>query len=150
VIREETSFDPSNAASSPNARRTRWQQLVEPAKGKIDIPFAEAALSDHYDVVDKRDQPNERTLCGHVDATRRGIPEWMWGPDFPGGSVQGKAADSTMVAAMSFYARAGHPCGADFNAKQFLAGHPNYNWQAPNLRDMRAGPWTLFRAGQRP
>jgi hypothetical protein len=150
LIREETSFDPGNPASSPNARRTRWQQLIEPAKGKIDAAFAEAALSDHYDVVDKREQANERTLCGHVDATRRGIPEWAWGPSYPGGSVQGKAADGAMAAAMSFYARAGHPCGADFNARDFLAAHPDYAWQAPKLRDMKAGPWTLFRAGQRP
>jgi hypothetical protein len=56
--------------------------------------------------------------------------------------------DSGMAASLSFYARAGHPCGADFKAKDFLAQHATYSWMAPGLRDMNAGPWTLFKAGQ--
>ena len=56
--------------------------------------------------------------------------------------------DSAMAASLSFYARAGHPCGADFHAKEFLAQYPAYVWMAPGLRDMKAGPWTLFKAGQ--
>ena len=149
VLADETTFDPKNPASSPNARRTRWEQLLEPAKGKIDASFAEKALADHYDVIDKKEQANERTLCGHVDVTVRGIPEWMWGPNYPGGAVQGKAMDSKMAGALSFYARAGHPCGADFKAKDFLAQHPAYAWMTPQLRDMDAGPWTRFQAGQK-
>ena len=150
VISEETGFDPKNTSSSPNARKTRWEQLLEGAKGKIDVAFAESALGDHYDVIERKQQANERTLCGHVDASARGTPEWIWGPNYPGGAVQGKAMDSTMAAALSFYARAGHPCGADFHAREFLAQHGEYSWQKPFLRDMNAGPWTLFRAGQRP
>jgi hypothetical protein len=54
-----------------------------------------------------------------------------------------------MAAKMSFVARAGHPCGADFLAEPFLAQHPEYNWQKPLLRDMKAGPWTVFTSGQK-
>ena len=48
---------------------------------------------------------------------------------------------------MRLVVRAGHSCGADFLAKPFLAAHPDYAWQAPYLHDMKAGPWTEFRAG---
>src|ERR1700693_3672917 len=57
-------------------------------------------------------------------------------------------ADSRMAENMSSVARAGHPCGADFHAEDFLKEHPEYSWQKPLLRDMKAGPWTKFRSGQ--
>ena len=93
--------------------------------------------------------PNERALCGHVDTSPRGVKEWAWDAYNPGGAVQGKATDSAMAAKMSFVARAGHPCGADFLAEPFLEHHPEYSWQKPLLRDMKAGPWTVFAAGQK-
>ena len=149
VIKEETTFDPNDTLSSPNARRTRWKELMKQAKGKIDVQMAEQFLSDHVDTFEKKDQPNERGLCGHVDTSSRGVKEWAWDPYNPGGAVQGKATDSTMAAKMSFVARAGHPCGADFLAEPFLEHHPEFSWQKPLLRDMKAGPWTVFASGQK-
>jgi hypothetical protein len=149
VIKEETTFDPSDTSSSPNARHARWEELMKGAKGRIDVKMAEAFLSDHVDSFEKKDQANERGLCGHVDTSARGIKEWGWDAYNPGGAVQGKAADSTMAGKMSFVARAGHPCGADFLAEPFLEHHPGYSWQKPLLRDMKAGPWTVFTAGQK-
>ncbi len=149
VIKEETTYDPNDASSSPNARHIRWEELMKQAKGKIDVQMAEAFLSDHVDSFEKKDQPNERGLCGHVDASSRGIKEWAWDAYNPGGAVQGKATDSSMAAKMSFVARAGHPCGADFLAEPFLEHHPEFSWQKPLLRDMKAGPWTTFAAGQK-
>jgi hypothetical protein len=101
------------------------------------------------DSFEKKEQPDERSLCGHVDASPRGVKEWGWNDYNPGGAVQGKAADSGMAAKMSFVARAGHPCGQDFMAADFLERHPEYSWQKPLLRDMKAGPWTVFTAGQK-
>jgi hypothetical protein len=156
LIHEETSgFDPNDASSSMNARHARWEELMKQAKGKIDVEIAEQFLSDHVDSFEKtasgveKTQPNERSLCGHVDASSRGVKEWDWSPYNPGGAVQGKAADSNMTANMSFVARAGHPCGADFVAADFLERHPEFSWQKPLLRDMKAGPWTTFQAGQK-
>jgi len=149
VIKEETTFDPHDASSSPNARHTRWEELMNQAKGKIDVTMAQQFLSDHVDTFEKKDQANERGLCGHVDTSPRGVKEWEWGAYNPGGAVQGKAADSSMAAKMSFVARAGHPCGADFLAEPFLEHHPEYSWQKPLLRDMKAGPWTVFASGQK-
>jgi hypothetical protein len=54
-----------------------------------------------------------------------------------------------MAKDMSFYARMGHPCGEDFLAAPFLKTHPEFAWQAPLLRDMKAGSWTRFQAGER-
>jgi hypothetical protein len=150
LIQEETSgFDPNNMSSSMNARHVRWEELMKEAKGKIDVGMAEQFLADHVDTFEKSDVPNERALCGHVDNSPRGAKEWGWDAYNPGGAVQGKATDSTMAANMSFVARAGHPCGADFLADDFLDHHPEYAWQKPLLKDMKAGPWTTFRAGQK-
>jgi len=156
LIREETGgFDPADASSSMNARHARWEELMKQSKGKIDVAMAERFLSDHVDSFEEaashveKAQPNERTLCGHVDASPRGVKEWGWDPFNPGGAVQGKATDSKMAASMSFVARAGHPCGADFVAADFLEHHPEFSWQKPLLRDMKAGPWTTFQAGQK-
>jgi hypothetical protein len=150
LIKEETTgFNPDDASSSPNARHARWEELMQQAKGKIDVALAEQLLADHFDSFEKKEQANERSLCGHVDTSPRGIKEWEWDPYDPAGAVQGKAADSAMAAKMSFAARAGHPCGEDFRAADFLEHHPEYAWQKPLLRDMKAGPWTVFSAGQK-
>src|ERR1700719_1758340 len=150
VIQEETSsFDPNNMSSSMNARHTRLEEVMQQAKGKNDGSMAEQWLSDHFDSFEKKEQANERALCGHVDASSRGVKEWGWDAYNPGGAVQGKATDSAMAAKMSFVARAGHPCGADFRAADFLERHPEFAWQKPLLRDMKAGPWTVFSVGQK-
>jgi phospholipase B-like protein len=149
VIAADTKFDPKNRSSSPNARRERWDALMKESKGKIDVASAQSFLSDHMDAFEGRVQANERALCGHTDTSPRGVKEWEWGPYYPGGAVQGKAMDSRMAESMSFAARMGHPCGEDFVAEPFLKAHPEFNWQASRLTDMKAGPWTVFRTGQR-
>ncbi len=156
LIREETSgFDPNDRSSSMNARHARAEELMQQAKGKIDVEIAEQFLSDHVDsfaytpLSSEKPQPDERSLCGHVDKSPQGVKEWGWNPYNPGGAVQGKATDSKMAANMSLIARAGHPCGADFSAADFLEKHPEYSWQRPLLHDMKAGPWTTFQAGQK-
>lgn len=141
-------FNPNNMESSPNARRVRWEQLLNENKGKIDVALAQQMLADHFDSTEQKSDADERTLCGHVESNARGIAIWNWGPYYPGGAVQGKATDSTMTQEMKLVARMGHPCGEDFLAKPFLAMHPEYNWQAQYLRDMKAGPWTVFQVNE--
>ena len=149
LIAEETEgFDPKNLGSSMNARHVRWEQLIQANKGSIDAEAAERFLADHEDSFDHAHGADERTLCGHIDATKRGVPEWEQGPYTPFGAVQGKVTDSELSAKMSLIGRAGHPCGEDFLAKPFLAQHPEFQWQAPILRDMKAGPWTTFTSGE--
>ena len=147
VIANDTTFDPKNPTTSPNARRARWEGLLQDNKGKIDITMAEGFLADHEDAYEKRQDANERVLCGHVDASPRGVDVWDWPAYYPGGAVTGKAMDSALATAMSFYAHVGHPCGQDFLAVRFLKAHPEFNWQQSLLRDMKAGPWTMFKTG---
>jgi hypothetical protein len=150
LIKDETEgFDPSDKSSSPDARRARWEQLMQENKGKIDVPMAEQFLADHEDAFLHENTADQRSLCGHVDASKEGVAIWDWGAYYPGGAVQGKATDSDMAAKMSFVAHAGHPCGEDFLAKPFLAAHPEYAWQSSILKDMKAGPWTVFAAGEK-
>ena len=149
VLAQDTRFDIKNRETSPNARRIRWVQLIEESKGKIDVKMAENFMADHYDSYRKKVEPDERSLCGHGELSPRGEAVWEWEPYYPGGAVQGKVMDATMAKAMSFYAHMGHPCGMDFLAAPFLKAHPEFAWEAPLLRDMKAGPWTLFKAGQR-
>ena len=150
VISQDTKFDPGNPETSPNARRKRWEQLMKESRGKIDVGTAQKFLADHEDSYLKKELADERTLCGHAEASPRGVSIWGWGPHYPGGAVQGKAMDSRMAAALSFVARRGHPCGEGFIAASFLRAHPEYAWQYPLLLDMKAGPWTEFTAGELP
>jgi len=89
--------------------------------------------------------------CGHVDAFVARREAVGLGGIQPGGAVQGKATDSKMAANMSFVARAGHPCGADFVAADFLDQHPEYAWQKPLLRRYEGGTVDEnFRRGKKP
>ena len=148
VQKKDTVWDNNDADASPNARHKRWNELMDQSKGKLDVELAEKMLSDHHDTFTGKDGPSGRTLCGHMDADPAGSKAWETPPFDPMGAVQGKVADSNMAANMTLIARAGHPCGGDFKAAPFLKAHPEYSWEAPSLRDMDAGPWTQFKAGE--
>src|SRR5271170_1741391 len=149
LIKEETEgFNPANMASSMNARHARWEGLMRENKGSIDTEKAESFLAGHEDSYTGKINPDERSLCGHLDLSPRGSPEWDEAPYNPSGAVQGKVMDSDMAAKMSFVAHAGHPCGEDFLAAPFLAAHPEFKWQESILKDMKSGPWTVFAAGE--
>jgi hypothetical protein len=150
VIKDETpGFDPDNLSLSENARRITWEKKVADAKGRIDVELAEQFLADHDDSYTGKAAASQRTLCGHGDTVKDGIPEWDWGPYYPGGAVTGKVTDSDLAANLSLIAHAGHPCGEDFLAAPFLSAHPEYSYLKPILKDMPSGPWTKFTAGEK-
>jgi hypothetical protein len=143
LIREETDFDPHDMSSSANARHVRWEQLMTENKGKIDVAAAQRFLADHYDSFENKEDPDERTLDGHIDLSPRGDGDWQ--PPFGmAGAVQNKAADASLAAEMSFSAAAGHACGLDFKAADHLRAHPEFDWQKGLQRDMNAHAWTTF------
>jgi len=151
LIRDDTrGFNPNDPESSMNARHIRAEQFVKEHYGKLDTALAEAYLSDHYDSFEHKIDAGKRSLCGHEDTSPVGEKVWGDAPHEPGGAVTGKVMDSDMAAKLSFTGRAGHPCGDDFLAAPFLAAHPEFAWQKPILRDMKAGPWTTFSAGEKP
>jgi hypothetical protein len=147
LIREETDFNPNDMSISANARHVRWEQLMAKYKGKIDVAAAQGFLADHYDTFTKKEEPDERTLDGHIDLSPRGSLPWE--PPFgTAGAVQNKAADAGMIANMSFTAAAGHACGRSFKAEEHLREHPQLDWERDLLRDMDAFPWTTFSAAK--
>lgn len=150
VIKNETDgFDPTNLASSPNARRITWEDKMAQSKGRIDVDLAEQFLASHEDSYTGKVNADSRSLCGHIDHDEKGVPEWGDPPFYPDGAVTGKVTDSELAAHMAMIGRAGHPCGEDFLAEPFLSAHPEFKYLKPILKDMKAGPWTTFRAGER-
>jgi hypothetical protein len=142
---EETDFPVNDPGISANARRRRWEQLMAENKGKIDVKLAEQFLADHVDSTSGKTEPSERTLCGHVELSPRGMGSWQT-PFGTAGAVQNKATDTPMAAKMEFTAAAGHACGMDFLAAKHLQQHPEQSWEKPELRDMKAYPWTTISA----
>lgn len=146
LAREETQFNLNDKGHSANARGIRWEQLMAEHKGKIDAAAARRFLSDHYDTYAQKEEASERTLCGHIDLSPRGLKPWA--DEFAAvGAVQAKAATAAMAKQMSLDAAQGHSCGIHFNAAKHLAKHKRYAWQKPYLRDLPSRPWTLFQAG---
>ncbi len=143
---EAKGMDYNDMSSSPNGRWARWQQLMRENYGKIDRDIAKKLLSDHYDSFEEAYNPSSRTLCGHVEYDPYGLPEWGWGPFYPGGSIDAKVTDSEWGSQMKFEAKFGHSCEIPFLAKPFLEAHPEYNWQKPYLKDFPSFPWSIFKA----
>src|SRR3989338_2864965 len=146
LIKEETTFDPKNSTSSPNARKLRWEQIVGRHKGKVNAELAKEFEGDHFDALAGKEQMNRCVICGHNDRDPIGTAEFSWPPFFPAGAVQGKITTTSLAKEMKLWARMGHPCGEDFLAKPFFELHPEFAWQGKFLRDMKGQPWTMFEA----
>ncbi len=143
LVKEETDF-PIDDPNTPNqVRHRRWDQLMGENKGQIDIEAGKRFETDHYDVITKEIDPNERTICGHIDKSSRGLKGWQ-DPFGPAGAVEAKVSDSAMAEKLEFVAGLGKPCGVEFHAAEFLKQHKEYAWQKPLLEDLKANPWTEF------
>ncbi len=149
LIKDETDYPASDPDTPDAVRHRRWDQLMAEYKGRIDVAAGKKFETDHYDVITHEIDPNERTICGHIDRSNRGLPGWQ-GPYAPAGVAEVKVADSDMAARMSFAAGMGHPCGIEFNAGKHLKEHPEYGWQVPKLQDLKANPWTTIQASVSP
>jgi hypothetical protein len=53
-----------------------------------------------------------------------------------------------MARQMSFAARWGSACGTAFDARKFLAAHPQYEWMKDILTSRPSEPWTTFAVGE--
>jgi hypothetical protein len=146
LAREEAPAYPLDDKSfGNNARHVRWLQLMKEYKGKIDVAAGQRFLADHMDTYQNKVEPNERTLCGHIDLSPRGVPDWV-PPYGAAGTVQSKVADATLAEHMSLTAALGHACGLHFKVAPHLKQHPELAWEQGILKDMNARPWTTFSA----
>jgi hypothetical protein len=142
---EETEF-PANDPNTPNqVRHRRWDQLMAENKGNIDVEIGKKFETDHYDVLTKEIDPNERTICGHIDKSSRGLKGWQ-DPYGPAGVAEAKVTDSAMAERLSFAAGMGHPCGVEFYTAEFFKKHKEFLWQKSLLQDVKAHPWTVVEA----
>ena len=147
LAREETKFDLTDKSLSPNARRIRWEQLMKENRGKIDAAAGQRFLSDHYDSYSGKVEPGERTLCGHVELSPRGMKPWQ--PEFgAAGAVQAKVTQASMSDHMTMRASMGHSCGIHFRAAEYFQKHPQFAWQKPIMSDLLSHPWTKFEAAK--
>jgi hypothetical protein len=147
LIKQETTFDVNDKTNSPNARKLRMEKLVcVNYKGKLDVENGKIIEGDTYDALNGKNAFNRCVIDGHIDEDPKGCPEWSEGPYFPMGAVQGKVTNADLASKMQLWAHMGHPGGSDFLAAPFFKKHPEYNYQAKYLRDMKAYPWTLFAA----
>ena len=110
LIKEETDFDPNDKSKSENARHIRWLDLMEQNKGKIDVAAGQRFLADHFDTFEGKVDASERSLCGHIEISPRGMGTWQ-APYAPAGAVQNKVTDAAGAEKMSMTAALGHACG---------------------------------------
>ena len=107
-------------------------------------------MPDHEDSYAHANAPNRNTICGHIESDERGNPEWENGPYYPGGTFDGKVTDSKLAADGAFWAHWGKPCDTPFTSTTFLAQHPEYAWQKPELLDIVPYPWTFISTSTNP
>jgi hypothetical protein len=115
-------------------------------KGKLTDSAGKVIEGDTFDALNNKNALDRCVIDGHVENDPKGVPEWSEGPYFPMGAVQGKVTTTALAQNMQLWAHMGHPGGADFLAAPFLKKHPEYGYQGKYLRDMKAYPWTLFKA----
>jgi len=145
LVKEETDFDVNDKSKSENARHARWLTLMDQYKGKIDVAAGQKFLSDHFDTYEGKVDASERTLCGHIEASPRGMGTWQ-APYAPAGAVQNKVTDAAGAEKLSLTAALGHACGVSYKSSEHLTKHPEFAWMKEILRDMPARGWTRFTA----
>ena len=145
LVKEETDFDVNDKSRSENARHARWLTLMEQNRGKIDLAAGQKFLADHFDTYQGKVEASERTLCGHIELSPRGMGTWQ-APYAPAGAVQNKVTDAAGAEKMSLTAYLGHACGISYRSSEHMAKHPEFAWMKEILHDMPARGWARFTA----
>ncbi|MCX6570521.1 MAG: C45 family autoproteolytic acyltransferase/hydrolase [Candidatus Aminicenantes bacterium] len=152
LMRQETDSDFDNIKHSDIARRVRWLDLFDKWMGKIDVERGKLMLGDHYDVYAGRENPGDRTICGHwelaPDPAGNSSDTWAK-PFYPAGALDGKVVDARMAEQMTFWAKWGSSCDIPFDAPKFLQEHRQYDYLNGYLKSRPTQPWTVFKSGSK-
>jgi len=154
-VRSETTYDWTIPWTTGYCRNQRWNELkayYTANPSLIDCSVGMSFLSDHKDLWTNTFEASSRTLCGHGEAETNVPPQ---AKPRPSGAYDGKVTCSDLVLnEMGMWGRWGHPCGTPFIAEDFLALHPEYEWQLPYLHDIPDEgipvPWTYFTEDMTP
>ena len=146
-VRDETNLDYNSTSTTCAARQSRLQELVN---ARLSVERGKTLLADHYDSSSKSDVPGRNSVCGHIENDARGVPEWEYGPYYPGGCFDCKVTSTELARKGSFWAHWGRPCDTPFEAEAFLQKHPEYSWQKPRLVNVNPYPWVLMTASSLP
>ena len=144
----ETNSKETDIRQSSVARRVRWKQLMKQYAGRIDLAAAKQFEADHYDSFHEKVQAGGRSLCGHFELDPDGFGSWPGVPYACAGTVDAKVVDAAMAGKMSFSARWGSACGRAFDARQYLAAHPQFDFLEGTLKSRSSQPWADFMAGE--
>ena len=121
LIRDELdSWDPDPATNGCEARKLRWKQLLDGAKGQVDANLAMKFLADTVNPTTKQAGATPFTLCNRSAGF---------------GTNNAKVTTSDMVSSLGFWGREGFPDGGSLK----IAG-PDH----PYLRNIQPNPWFKF------
>ena len=143
LVKEETNFNVNDMGESANARHVRWEQLMAKYKGKIDVAAAQRFLADHYDTFEKKEDADERTLCGHVDLSPRGVRDGNR-PTGRRARFRTKLRTPRWRSTCPSPRRRGTPAASTSSRPNTCSKHSGFSWEKSLLRDMDAYPWTTF------
>jgi hypothetical protein len=149
LLRFETDDHETDIRKSNVARRVRWKELMSRYAGRIDVGLAKRFEADHYDTYLKKSRAGSRSLCGHFELDPDPVGGWPGAAFGPSGTFDGKVVDTKLAKQMSFAARWGAACGRAFDARRFLAEHPQFDWMAGVLESRPSQPWTTFHSGEK-
>ena len=138
-------WTPTKFTGRVNGKNTISVDVSNGASGHTFVGLGQKFLSDHFDSYEGKPGASERTLCGHIDLSPRGMGTWQ-APHAPAGTVQNKITDAAGAEKLSMSAALGHACGMNFKAPEHLAKYPEFAWMKDILRDMPARGWTKLTA----
>ena len=144
LTRDETDFNLNDISNSANARHIRWDQLMAENKGRIDVALGQKFLADHFDTYDKKIEPDERTLCGHIEFIPRGSKPWQ--PPYRHRRRGGKQSRRrAMAERMSSHRRDGPLLRHRFQSREASEGPPRIRVGKRRTKNLDSHSWTTFR-----
>ena len=122
--------DLTDSTSSIRGRGERLDWLLNKTHwGNIDASIAKRVISDHYDTHKNTVRKGARSICKHLERTKRK----------PFGAVDGKVTTTALAKKLAFWGRWGSSCGRVYKPSRTLKR------RIPYLPHFRGEPWTLIR-----
>jgi hypothetical protein len=137
--KETDDVDHDNISTSVGSRNHRLDELLNHKYyGKINLEVAKQVMSDHYDMLLKKDNPGIRTVCKHLESS---MEHCKRPPFMPSGCTDAKVVNTELARNNSFWGRFGSGCGRKFSAKSHIKEHPEFKDWKNVLEDFKGEKW---------